>query len=101
VYLCGSKVTACYTQSPMAHHKSALKRIRQNSKRRLRSRFYKKSARSAIRNLMALTDKAEAVGFMPKVISMVDRLARAGRIHDNKAANLKSGIMKHVAQIAS
>ncbi|MBL7826971.1 MAG: 30S ribosomal protein S20 [Saprospiraceae bacterium] len=85
----------------MAHHKSALKRIRQNEKRRLQNRYYKKTARTAIKNLRDLKDKAEADSFLPKVISMIDRLAKKGNIHRNKAANLKSGLMRHVNALAS
>lgn len=80
----------------MAHHRSALKRIRQNTKRRLQNRYYKKTARTAIKNLRTLKSKAEASGFLPKVISMIDRLAKRGNIHRNKAANLKSGLMRFV-----
>ncbi len=80
----------------MAHHRSALKRIRQNAKRRLQNRYYKKTARTAIKNLRALKSKAEAGEFLPKVISMIDKLAKRGSIHRNKAANLKSGLMRFV-----
>jgi small subunit ribosomal protein S20 len=80
----------------MAHHRSALKRIRQNAKRRLQNRYYKKSTRTAIKNLRALKDKTEAEKFLPKVVSMIDKLAKRGTIHRNKAANLKSGLMKYV-----
>jgi small subunit ribosomal protein S20 len=85
----------------MAHHKSALKRIRQNDKRRLENRYYKKSTRTAIKNLRELKEKAEAEKFLPKVVSMIDRLAKRGNIHRNKAANLKSGLMRHVNSIAA
>jgi small subunit ribosomal protein S20 len=85
----------------MAHHKSALKRIRQNEKRRLQNRYYKKSARTAIKNLRDLKDHAEALAFLPKVVSMVDRLAKNGNIHRNKAANIKSGLMRHVNALAA
>jgi small subunit ribosomal protein S20 len=84
----------------MAHHKSALKRIRQNEKRRLQNRYYKKSARTAIKNLRDLKEKAEAEKFLPKVVSMIDRLAKRGNIHKNKAANLKSGLMRHINTLA-
>ena len=80
----------------MAHHRSALKRIRQNSKRRLQNRYYKKSARTAVKNLRATKSKTEAAEFLPKVISMIDKLAKRGNIHRNKAANLKSGLMRFV-----
>jgi small subunit ribosomal protein S20 len=85
----------------MAHHKSALKRIRQNDKRRLENRYYKKSTRTAIKNLREMKEKADAEKFLPKVVSMIDRLAKRGNIHRNKAANLKSGLMRHVNAIAA
>lgn len=81
----------------MANHKSAKKRIRSSAKKRLRNKYYKKSARTAIKNLRDITDKEEAAVFLPKVVSMIDRLAKNNRIHKNKAANLKSKLMKHVA----
>lgn len=84
----------------MAHHKSALKRIRQNDKRRLQNRYYKKTARTAIKNLRDLKEKSEALTFLPKVVSMIDRLAKRGNIHRNKASNLKSGLMRHVNALA-
>lgn len=84
----------------MAHHSSAFKRIRQNAKRRLQNRYYKKTARTAIKNLRGLKSKAEAVDFLPKVISMVDKLVKRGSIHRNKAANLKSGLTKFVNGLA-
>ncbi len=84
----------------MAHHRSALKRIRQNTKRRLQNRYYKKSARTAIKNLRDLKDQKQASEFLPKVISMIDKLAKRGSIHRNKAANLKSGLTKFVNSLA-
>jgi len=83
----------------MAHHKSAKKRIRQDEKKRLRNRFYKKTTRTAIKALREMTDKAEAEKFLPKVVSLVDKLAKKNTWHPNKAANLKSKLMRHVASL--
>ncbi len=83
----------------MAHHSSAKKRIRQTAKRRLRNRYYKKTARTAIKNLRDLTEKKEAEAFLPKVVSMIDRLAKTNQFHKNKASNLKSKLTKHVANL--
>lgn len=83
----------------MANHQSALKRVRQDAKKRLHNRYYKKSARTSIKNLRDMTDKKEAETFLPKVISMIDRLAKRNSIHRNKAANLKSKLTKHVASL--
>ncbi len=84
----------------MANHKSSLKRIRQTQARRLNNRYYAKTARNAVRKLRALTDKAEAEALLPQVSSMLDRLAKKGIIHKNKAANLKSGLSKAVNKLA-
>ncbi len=83
----------------MAHHKSALKRIRQNEKARVQNRYFKKSARSAIKKLRALTDKSEAEKLLPEVVSMIDKLAKKNTWHANKASNLKSSLTKHINQI--
>ncbi|MBK8349435.1 MAG: 30S ribosomal protein S20 [Saprospiraceae bacterium] len=80
----------------MAQHKSSKKRIRQDIKIRLRNRYYKKSARTSIAKLRLMTDKTEAAGFLPKVISMVDKLAKKNTWHKNKASNLKSKLTKYV-----
>lgn len=80
----------------MANHKSALKRIRSNNARRLRNRFVHKSTRTAIKKLRGTTDKAIAENALPKVVSMIDRLAKKNIIHNNKAANLKSGLSLYV-----
>ncbi|HMQ46828.1 MAG TPA: 30S ribosomal protein S20 [Saprospiraceae bacterium] len=84
----------------MAHHKSAKKRIRQDAIRRLRNRFYKKTTRTAIARLRSMTEKEAAQEFLPKVVSMVDRLAKKNTWHKNKASNLKSSLMRHVASLA-
>jgi small subunit ribosomal protein S20 len=83
----------------MAHHKSAKKRIRQSAKKRLQNRYYGKTTRNAIRKLRALENKEEAVALLPKVVSMVDKLAKRHQIHKNTAGNLKSSLMKKVAKL--
>ena len=81
----------------MANHKSALKRIRQDEKKRVHNKYHHKTARNAVRDLRATTDKKLAEEQLPKVISLVDRLFKRNIIHGNKAANLKSKLTKHVA----
>jgi small subunit ribosomal protein S20 len=80
----------------MANHKSALKRIRSNDAKRLRNRFIHKTTRTAIRKLRATSDKEVAERVLPRVVSMIDKLAKRNIIHANKAANLKSGLCRHV-----
>ena len=76
----------------MANHKSSIKRIRSNDAKRVRNRYYHKTTRNALRKLRTLTSKAEASVLAPKVVSMLDKLAKNNVIHDNKASNLKSSI---------
>ncbi|HPF98137.1 MAG: 30S ribosomal protein S20 [Flavobacteriaceae bacterium] len=83
----------------MANHKSALKRIRSNEVKRLRNRYQHKTTRNAIKKLRETTEKAAAEKLFPEVISMIDKLAKKNIIHSNKAANLKSGLSKHVASL--
>lgn len=84
----------------MANHKDALKRVRQSEKRRLHNRYYAKNMRNEVRKFRALTDKSEAEAQLSKIYSIIDRVARRGIIHKNKAANLKSKMTKHAAKLA-
>lgn len=83
----------------MANHKSALKRIRSSEEKRLRNKYQHKTTRNAVRDLRASIDKEFATGKLPAVISMLDKLVKSNVIHKNKAGNLKSSLMKHVASI--
>ena len=80
----------------MANHKATKKDVRQSAKRRDRNRYYGKTTRNAIRTLLANTDKNAATEALPKVISMIDKLAKRNVIHKNKASNLKSGIVNRI-----
>ncbi len=84
----------------MANHQSAIKRTRQIEKRRLHNRYYAKTARNAVKALRQTTDKAAAAELLPKVASMLDKLAKRNIIHKNKAANLKSKLAKHINALA-
>lgn len=80
----------------MANHKSAIKRIRSNNAKRLRNKYQHKTVRNAIKVLRASTDKKEAATMLPKVSSLIDKLAKRRVIHKNKAGNLISSLTTHV-----
>ena len=80
----------------MANHKSAQKRIRSTEVRRVRNRYYGKTMRNAVRKFRSLEDKNEATEKLPKMLSMIDKLARRTIIHKNKAGNLKSKLTRMV-----
>ncbi|WP_294585704.1 30S ribosomal protein S20 [uncultured Phocaeicola sp.] len=83
----------------MANHKSSIKRIRQEEKRRLHNRYYAKTMRNAVKKLRATTDKTEAVALYPNVQKILDKLAKNHIIHKNKAANLKSKLAAHISRL--
>ncbi len=83
----------------MANHKSALKRIRQTATRTLRNKYQHKTTRNAVKALRDSSDKKEAAAMLPKVSGMLDKLAKRNIIHNNKAANLKGKLTKHVASL--
>lgn len=79
----------------MANHSATKKDARQAAKRRERNKYNGKTTRNAIRDLKAVSGKEMADKF-PGVESMIDKLAKRGVIHKNKAANLKSKLAKKV-----
>ena len=84
----------------MAHHLSAKKRIRQSEKRTAVNKYYAKTTRNALKKLRVNTDKKAATAELPKVFSLLDKLAKKNVIHKNKAANLKSKLARHVNSLS-
>jgi small subunit ribosomal protein S20 len=80
----------------MANHSATKKDVRKSRKRNERNRYYGKTTRNAIRDLKTLEDKKGALDKLPAVSSMIDKLAKRGIIHKNKAANLKSKLTKGI-----
>lgn len=84
----------------MANHSATKKDVRQAAKRRERNKYYGKTTRNAIRKLDEVKDAKEAAAKIPATSSMIDKLARKGVIHKNKAANLKSKLVKRINKLA-
>ena len=80
----------------MANHKSSLKRIRQTETKRLHNKYFARTTRNAVKELRGTTEKSAAQELLPKVSSMLDKLAKRSIIHKNKASNLKSSLTLHV-----
>ncbi len=86
----------------MANIKSAIKRNRQNEKRRIHNRVFRGSARTQVRdarNAIIAGDKDVAVEEVNKAIAKLDRTAAKGIIHKNNAARRKSRLMKQLASL--
>jgi small subunit ribosomal protein S20 len=84
----------------MANHRATKKDVRKATKRRDSNRYYGKTTRNAIRDLKAIKEPKEAGAKMPGIASLIDRLAKKGVIHKNKAANLKSKLTRNVNKLA-
>jgi small subunit ribosomal protein S20 len=84
----------------MANHKSSEKRIRSTEAKKERNKYYHKTTRTALKKLKLEKDKKKAEEMLPKVISMVDKLAKRNIIHKNKASNLKSKLSTFVSALS-
>lgn len=84
----------------MANTKSAAKAARQAKTRTVHNKYYAKTMRNAVRDIKNITVKKDAEAQVSEVYALIDKLAKTNVIHKNKAANLKSGVMKHVNSLA-
>ena len=84
----------------MANHKATKKDVRQATKRRERNRYNGKTTRNAIREFKEVKDSKAIGEQLPGVISMIDKLAKKGIIHKNKAANIKSKLTRRSNSLA-
>ena len=69
--------------------KSAIKTLKQSIVKRKRNVIKKRALKEVIKK----TDKREG---MPKAQSTIDKIAKSGFIHKNKAARLKSRLSKRI-----
>jgi small subunit ribosomal protein S20 len=85
----------------MANHKSAEKRIRNTKTKRTQNRYQGRTVRNAVKKLRETEEKDTLVKDISKVVSQIDKLAKKNVIHKNKAANLKSKLMRKVNAAAA
>ncbi|MBD3376388.1 30S ribosomal protein S20 [candidate division KSB1 bacterium] len=83
----------------MAHHKSAIKRIRTNERDRQRNRHYKTLLKTSLKKVRSAENKEEAEALYRQTESILDKLVNKRIIHKNKAANQKSKLAVFVNQL--
>lgn len=86
----------------MANIKSAIKRNKQNEKRRVSNRVYRGSARTLVskaKEAIAENKPEDAKTATMAAISALDTAAQKGVIHKNNAARRKSRLMKQMASL--
>lgn len=87
----------------MANHKSALKRVRQNAKRKEINRGNRSKVRTQIKKLRAAiagNDKSSSTELLNPTVSLIDKAVSKGILHKNTGARYKSRLTKHVAELA-
>ncbi len=83
----------------MPNHKSAIKRVRQNEKRRLRNRHIMSTTRTYIKAVRAAIDGGNAEAAreaLPKAVNALNASVTKGVIHRNQAARKISRLTKAV-----
>lgn len=86
----------------MANIKSAIKRNKQNEKRRLRNRIFRGRARTAVKNArteLSGSDAGDARQATLEAVSLLDKAAEKGVLHKNNAARRKSRLMRRLAAL--
>lgn len=87
----------------MANIKSAIKRNKQNEKRRLRNRFYRGAARTLVskaKNTIVTGEAETSKVAVAQAIEALDKATAQGVIHKNNAARRKSRLMKRLNSLA-
>jgi len=80
----------------MAHHQSAIKRIRQTAKLKIYNRQYKKIVKNAIKDVQSCEKYDEAVVKLNFAAKVLDRNTARGIMHKNTAARRKSMLARFV-----
>jgi len=83
----------------MAHHKSAVKRIRTSNKQRLVNRQSRSKLHTLTKAVREADSKEKAEVALNRITPVIDKLAARGLIHKNKAANRKSRLTKFVSNL--
>jgi small subunit ribosomal protein S20 len=86
----------------LANIKSAIKRNKQNEKRRLRNRIVRGRARTFVKKAKLVIeegDLAEARAATLQAISALDKAAEKGILHKNNAARRKGRLMRRLATL--
>jgi small subunit ribosomal protein S20 len=80
----------------VANTKSAMKRIRQNERRRLRNRAMRSKIRGSVKTARAAEDAARPAAIL-EAIRVLDKAVSKGVLHRNTAARKKSALARRLA----
>jgi len=80
----------------MAHHKSAIKRIKTNERSRQYNKHNRTETNSAIKSVLGSKSKKDGTENLNTAFKLIDKLVHKDILHKNKAAHQKSQLSKHV-----
>ena len=75
---------------------TVLKRVRQSKKANSKNRHYKSRMKTAIKNVLEITDKSKVDNKLNQAISIIDKVKAKGVIHKNTASRQKSRITNYI-----
>ena len=80
----------------MPQHKSAIKRVRQNKKRKERNKIKRSKLKTLVKSVLSETDKKAAEEKLKSAVSYIDKASVKGIIHPNNGARKKAQLTTHV-----
>lgn len=80
----------------MPQHKSAIKRLRQDEKRKKQNNERRSKMKTVIKKVYSSTDKEAAEKNLKEATSLIDKLTNKGIIHINNAARKKAKLTRYV-----
>ena len=75
---------------------TVLKRVRQSIKANNKNKHYKSMMKTAVKDVLQITDKKQLEDKLNKAISTIDKVKSKGVIHRNTASRQKSRIINHI-----
>ncbi len=83
----------------MPNTKSAIKRLRQNERRRVRNKAVRSRLKTAVKKVRSASDAETATQLFRDAARLLDRAANRGLIHRNRAARSKGRLAAHVRKL--
>lgn len=80
----------------MPQHKSAIKRVRQNKKRREHNRTQRSRLKTLEKKVYEIEDKEKAEEAFREAVAYLDKMASKGIVHRNYAARRKSKLSNYI-----
>jgi small subunit ribosomal protein S20 len=84
----------------MAHHKSAIQRIKTNKKSQEYNSHYKSMLKTLLKKIFSIKDKEQGISGLKEAYSLLDTLAKKNIIHKNKAAHQKARVARHIISLS-